>query len=142
MLFRSVRTNIGLQAPVALVALELVDLELVDRELVARELVDRALAALALAALALVDRELGDRELGEGVDKVVGLVDVKVGQAGQELVGADPELADPELADPEQVALEEGSKVLRRRPTIRNSLFGMQCSLTRTVMVNLAVTSL
>ena len=57
-------------------------------------------------------------------------------------MSADPVSADPELAGLVQVGLKEGSKVHRRRPTIRNSVFGMQCSLTRTVMVNLAVTSL
>ena len=84
------------------------------------------------------------------VDKVVGLVDDKVVQVDRAQVGADPELVARELVTGELVTgelvarevLEEGSKVHRRWPMIRSNLFGMQCSLTRTAMVNLAVTSL
>ena len=98
----------------------------------ARELAGLALVALALVALvALAALALADQV----VDKEVGLVGDKVVQVDRAQVGADPELVAREV-------LEEGSKVHRRWPMIRSNLFGMQCSLTRTAMVNLAVTNL
>ena len=106
----------------------------------ARELAGLALVALALVALvalvALAALALADQV----VDKVVRRVDDKVVQVDRAQVGADPELVARELVARE--VLEEGSKVHRRWPMIRSNLFGMQCSLTRTAMVNLAVTSL